>query len=65
MDEIKRVREDLPKLYNLVNRLNHFVPSLPSGVFTTDMDDMLEKMNYLMGYLDCMLEFRNETKDLT
>ncbi|MCL2229359.1 MAG: hypothetical protein FWC00_06080 [Firmicutes bacterium] len=50
-------RAELDELKKLVFRLNVFRQDLPSGVFMTDLYTMLDELKYLMGYLDCMLEF--------
>ncbi|MCL2229402.1 MAG: hypothetical protein FWC00_06310 [Firmicutes bacterium] len=50
-------RAELDELKKLVFRLNVFRQDLPSGVLMTDLYTMLDEIKYLMGYLDCMLEF--------
>ncbi|MCL2229364.1 MAG: hypothetical protein FWC00_06105, partial [Firmicutes bacterium] len=50
-------RAELDELKKLVFRLNVFRQDLPSGVLMTDLYTMLDELKYLMGYLDCMLEF--------
>jgi len=57
MDELKKQRKELDELKYLVNGLNIFRPRLPAGVFTVDLYSMMEEIEYLCGYLDCMMNF--------
>ena len=60
MDELIEWRGKLAQLKLLVNGLNIFKNSLPPFVLMTDLYSLLEELNYLSGYIDCMIKFKNE-----
>jgi len=60
MNELIQLRSELDQLKHSVNRLLYFRRRLPPGVFGTDLYTMLEEINYLKGYLDCMISFEVE-----
>ena len=60
MNELEKQRAGLDKLYYLVNSLNIFKCRLPPAVFHWDLNEMIKDIQYLSGYIDCMLKFEIE-----
>lgn len=63
MDELQQQRKQLGELRKLVNSLNICKDDLPPGVVLTDLDYFMREIDYLRGYLECMINFQIEFSD--
>jgi len=57
VDELTKQREQLDELKHLINSLNIFKERMPPLVFMVDLFSMRDEINYLSGYIDCMVNF--------
>ena len=57
MEQFKKLRDDLNELGHLVNGLNISLDMFPPYLLSTDLYSFLNEIQYMKGYVDCMLKF--------
>ena len=61
MNELKELRKELEELKKLLGSLCEWAQVLPSGAIGTHPENILDEINRLCGFVDCMIIFDIKT----
>jgi len=56
MDELKQIKKELGEFKKCIINLSLMYLRMPKSLLQINVDDLMDEIKYLCGYVDCMIE---------